>query len=121
MLEINQTLSILSEENKQASKIAAKITAGNILNERAIKLVKPQLPLMVRSYADTQLGQAVICNLIAGAIMHVAPTNEKAVLASEVMIQSAMTNFVNSFNIEDMVNDFLDGVNLETFRKAEEA
>jgi len=120
MLEVKQTLNILSGENKEAAKVAAKLTAGNILNDRAIKLVQPHLPMMVKGYADTDLGRAIVANVIAGAVMHVAPTNDKAVMASEAMIHSAMVTLVGTFDIEATVNEFLDGINLDVL-KAEEA
>jgi len=116
MLQIKDTVNILTEENKDAAKVAARLTVGNILNDRAVKIVGPKLPMMIRGYADTEIGKAAIANIIAGAVIHVAPTNEKAIMASQAMIHSAMANLVGSFNIEEMVNEFIDGVNLDVLK-----
>jgi len=113
MLKITDTLSVLTEENKEAAKVAARLTAGNILNDRAVKLITPQIPMMARGYAQTEVGKAIIANVVAGAIVTFAPTNDKAVMASQAMIHSAMANLVGSFNIEEMVNEFLSGINLD--------
>ena len=118
MLEIKQTTSILLEENKEAAKQAAVITAGNILNDRACKLITPKLPMIARSYANTEIGKAVIANVVAGAIVHFAPTNDKAVLASQAMIHSAMLNLAGSLNIEEMVNDFIEGINVDALKES---
>ena len=90
MLKVSDTLSIISNENKEAAKVAARLTAGNILNDRAVKLITPQLPMMAKGYAQTEIGKAVIANVVAGAVVHFAPTNDKAVMASQAMIHSAI-------------------------------
>ena len=111
-LTIKQTTSVVVNQNKEAAKLAAQLTAGNVLNERVVKLVKPQLPVLARGYADTELGKAVAANVAAAALIHFFPTNKKAVMAAEAMIASAMANFVASFDIEGTVNELLDGINL---------
>ena len=83
MLKVSDTLSIISNENKEAAKVAARLTAGNILNDRAVKLITPQLPMMAKGYAQTEIGKAVIANVVAGAVVHFAPTNDKAIMASQ--------------------------------------
>ena len=119
MLKIKDTTSVLLEENKTAAKMAAKITAGNVLNDRAVKIITPKIPVMARGYAQTEMGKAVIANVVAGAVVHFAPTNEKAVMASQAMIHSAMLNLAGSLNIEEMVNDFIDGINLDMLSPTE--
>ena len=116
MLKIQDTVSIIKDENKEAAKVAARLTAGNILNDRAVKIITPKLPLVAKGYAQTEVGKAVIANVVAGAIIHFAPTNDKAVMASQAMVHSAMANLVGSFNIEEMVNDFIDGINLDVLK-----
>ncbi len=116
MLEVKDTTSIVLNENKSAVKLAAQITAGNILVDRATKIVTPHLPLMAKGYAQTDIGQAVIANVVAGAIVHFLPTNEKAVMASQAMINSAMLKLAGSFNFEDMVNEFLDGISPDVLK-----
>jgi len=111
-LTVKQTTNVVFNQNKEAAKLAAQLTAGNVLNDRVVKLVKPQLPVLARGYAETELGKAVAANVAAAALIHFFPTNKKAVMAAEAMIAAAMANFVASFDIEGTVNELLDGINL---------
>jgi hypothetical protein len=111
-LTFKQTTGAVVTTNKESAILAAKLTAGNILNERVVKLVKPQLPVLARGYADTEIGKAVAANVTAAALIHFFPTNQKAVAAAECMIQAAMAGFVASFDIEGTVNELLDGINI---------
>ena len=114
-----QTFNAVVGQNKESAVLAAKLTAGNVLNDRVVKLIKPQLPIVARGYAETELGKAVAANVAAAALIHFFPTNQKAVLAAEAMITAAMANFVASFDIEGTVNELLDGINLPDFGQAE--
>ena len=71
--------------------------------------------LIFRAYVkNTEIGKALVCNLIAGGLITFAPNNDKAAMAAEAMINSAMTNLVGSLNIEEMVSEFLDGINVDS-------
>ncbi len=118
-LTLNQTGAIALSRNQDAVAMSARITAGNIINQRVVELVKPQLPLMVKGYAETALGKAVIANAIASAMTHFMPGNEKVNLASQAMIESAMLNLVGSFNIEEMIDEVLSGVTLPSMTTEE--
>ena len=107
MLKIGQTAAIVAASNKNALGTSATIVAGNVINKQVVNLITPRLPIMVRGYASTELGEAVIANLVAGVIIHTLPHNEKAVKAAECMIQAASVSFLSSFNIEGMVEDLL--------------
>lgn len=111
---------VMVESNTGAAKQAAKRRTGNMINERVINLIQPKLPLMVRGYADSELGKAVICNAIAAGLIKYFPTNEKVLLASDAMITAAMDNFIGSFNIEQMIDEVLDGINLEPLKETTE-
>jgi len=63
-------------------------------------------------YADTPIGEAALANLVAAAMVQFAPTNEKVMLAAEAMIGAASLSFATSFNIEEMINELLDGIPL---------
>ncbi len=54
-----------------------------------------------------------MANLFAAAIVKFGHTNDKLVLASDAMVDAAMDKFVVSFDFEGMINDFLDGINLD--------
>jgi len=121
MLEIKQTVGALLEGNKDAAKVSASIITGDIINKRIVSLVGPKLPIMVRGYADTEIGKAAIANLVAGVVIHTMPENQKAVIAAECMIRSASLSFANSFNIQEIVDDILDGIKLPGVNETETA
>ena len=112
MLTVKQTANVMLGANTEAAKLAAEITAGNVLNDRLAKMVTPQLPAMAKLYANTALGKALIANAFAAGLVHFLPTNDKAAKASGMMVNAAMLELAGTFNIEDMVDEFLDGVKL---------
>jgi len=117
-LKVKQTANVTLAANKQALVLAGELTAGNLLNDRLAKLVTPKLPFIARAYADTPIGKAILANTVAAALIHFLPENEKAQLASGMMVQAAMVEFVGEFNIEEMVNDFLDDITLPKVTEA---
>lgn len=119
-MSLQDTASVMVSANTAAAKMAASITIGNLLNTRVQKVVTPKLPMMVRGYADTPLGKAAMANLVSAAIVQFMPTNEKAMLAANAMVQSAMLEFTASFNIEAMVNEMIDGLDLSVLSQATE-
>ena len=122
MLKAGQTADVMVAANKNAAVSSAKLIAGTIINKRVAKLIKPQLPMMARGYADSALGEAVIANAVAAAIVHIAPNNEKAVLASQAMIDAAMLTFMTSFNLDEKIDELLSGIDMDALKgKTEEA
>ncbi len=111
-MKLNELSSIMLEANKSAVKQSAQRRAGSILNDRMISIVRPKLPLMVRSYAKTEVGRFVMANLFAAAIVKFGYTNSKLVLASEAMVNDAADQLLGSFDFEAMINEFLDGIDL---------
>ena len=111
-LKVKETATIMQIGNKEAAKLAAEITGGNLLNDRLFKMIAPQLPLAVKMYANTAIGKALISNAFAAGIFHFLPANQKASMAANMMVQSAMLELVGTFNIEEMVDEFLDGIKL---------
>lgn len=112
MLNFKETGSIVATATTENAKLAATITAGNIINARVGKIVTPKLPLMVKGYAGTPLGEAAMANLFAAALIHVLPDNDKVLLAADAMQKAAMLKFAGSFDIEGMVDELLDGVTI---------
>ena len=115
-LTVRQSADVAMARNQEALRIASSLTVGNVLNDRAVKIITPKLPLMAKGYADSEMGRAVLANVVAGLVTHFLPANEKASMASKAMVDAAMVSFVGSFNIEEMVNEFLDGVNLDALK-----
>lgn len=112
MLKIDQTAKVVLNANKMALANSAQITAGNIINARTVKAIKPIIPLMARGYADTDLGEFLIANAIAAAIIHTMPGNKNAVRAADCMVQAASLKFMGSFNIESKLDELLSGIDL---------
>ena len=113
-LTIKETASALLGANTSAVKLSAKITIGNTLNDRVAAIIVPKLPMMVRgmALANPAITKAVLANMVSGALMNFAPTNDKALLAADAMINAAMLEFVGTFNIEAMINDVINGLDL---------
>jgi len=114
MLKVNETLSIMVDANKDAGVDSAKIIAGNILNDRVNTILMKNLPtgikLVAGSYLESNVGKAIVANTVAGLLIHTMPENEKVAIAAEAMIKSASLALASSFNIEEMINELLDGV-----------
>jgi len=98
--------------NTEAAKVAGLITAGNVINETLITKLRPQLPMLMRGYADHALADVVVANIANFAINNFASDNKQAVLASEAMMLAAMTKLVASFNIEEIIAEVLKDVKL---------
>lgn len=101
------------ETNTQAAQVAARIAAGRALNTAIAAKLTPQLPLMVRGYADTTIGRLVMANL-AAALLKAYSEDERAHYAAEAMVESAMVKVTDEFDIEGLVKDLLDQVKLPT-------
>lgn len=111
-----ETMNILtrtSETNVNAAKVAATISAGNTLNSLVAKKVIPLVPEAAGAYLDTAIGAIVIANITDFAVKQFLPKNEKANMATDAMMQAAMLELVNSFNLEAIVSELVDSVSLE--------
>lgn len=119
-MSIKRTFQVATSANAAAAVLTAEVTAGNIINDRLAKIVKPRLPALVRGYADEPLMKAVISNAVAAGLIHFMPTNDKAMRAADAMIKSAMLEFGASFDIEGMVDELLDGLDLSSLSNPSE-
>lgn len=117
--QIGDTLASVVATNKDAGILAASLVAGNVVNGRLAKIVTPKLPLMVRGYAQTDLGEAVIANIFAAGLMHMFPDNTRVLMATDCMIKAAAVKFASTLNIEQMVDELLAGVELPTLSQGE--
>ena len=120
-LTLKEVAATLVEGNKDAFKANASRRTGSMFNQRAIALVKPKLPVMVRGYADTELGEFVIANMIAAAIIKFGYTNEKLLMLADAGVTAANDKLLGSFNLEAMVNDLVDGIDVSGLTKATDA
>ena len=112
--EINMSNKVKQQidANVSAGKVAASITAGKTLNNILIDKIKPQLPLMLKGYADTPLGTVVVANIADVAVKQFMPYNKKANLATKAMMEAAMVDMLASFDLEKMVNEVINSVEL---------
>ena len=111
-MTLQELSTVMVEQNKSAFRTSATRRSGKIFNDRVINLIKPRLPLMVKAYADTDLGRFVIANTVAAAIVKFGATNEKLLILADAGIQDAADDFLGSFNLEEMVNDLIDGIDV---------
>ncbi len=103
----------IKDKNIQAIKQAAKIEVGTAANLVLINKLRGQLPMMVRGYADHPLFQVAIANAVAAGIEQFMPDNKKANLVSEAMLEASMLTLVQSFNFVEMVEEVVNGVNVD--------
>jgi len=109
----NDMVKRATDANVSAAKVAATITAGKTLNKLVASKVTPQLPMFVKGYADTVVGRVVMANLADFAVKQFMPNNAKALMASEAMMQAAMLDLADSFDLEGMVTEMVNSVSLD--------
>ena len=115
-LSLNDTINVMKSVNAEAARVVAKQEIGGMLNDRFVKIVQPKLPFPIKAYADTEAGKLVLANTFAAAIVHFGYTSEKLLLASEAMTYAAMRDFVESFNFREIVDEFLDGIDVNALK-----
>ncbi len=116
-LSIKEIAGVMIEQNKEGFKTSGKRRAGKIFNDRIIAMIQPRLPMMVRGYADTDLGRFVFANAISAAIIKFGSTNEKLLLLADAGIADATDEFLGSFDFEGMINDVVDGIDVSGLTK----
>lgn len=103
-------ISSVIDKNKAALIQAGKIEAGSIVMKRISKLVTPQLPFMIRAYADTPAGRLVMANIFNFAVTQYAGNNTNAVLLADAALQGSMVEMLQSFNFNDLIDKVIEGV-----------
>jgi len=114
------TLNGQLQRNTSAAKDAALIVAGGTLNTVIADKVKGQLPRKYRKLAEHPLADVVIANIASFAVQNFANTNYKARVAADAMMNAAMVEFMQSFNIEKMIADVLANVDISDLIDATE-
>lgn len=108
----NSTVSKMIEVNKASAINAGKIELGKSANRLVLNKVKPQLPMMVRGYADSPIAELVIGNIVAGLLIQFAGDNKKAQILSDAMIAAGAQVAIESFDIPNLVKELLDNVTI---------
>lgn len=102
----------LKDTNLSAVKIATRITLGKTINKALAKKVKPKLPMMIRGYAEHPLFDILLANAFNIIVKQKFPENKKANYAADAMMEASMLTMAESFNLDEMLSDFLDGIKL---------
>ncbi|ATS93997.1 hypothetical protein P13BB106kb_p013 [Pectobacterium phage DU_PP_V] len=103
--------------NKNAAVSAAKLEAGRIALVQVTNVIKTKAPYAVKGYIDTPVGRAVVANLFSFAVAQYASNNRAAVVLSDAAMQAAALEIIQSFNIEQMITDVVNGVGAEKLAK----
>lgn len=108
-------MNMIVNNNVEAAKTGALITAGRTLNSVVKDKLVAQVPRKYRNLVKHPLADVVIANAASFAVQTFAKTNYKAKVATDAMMQAAMIEFFGSFNIEKIISDVLKDINLEEF------
>ena len=101
--------------NKSAAVNAAKLEAGKIALTQITKVAAKKAPFMIKGYIDTPIGRVVIANLLSVAVDQYAPANQKAKAVASAAMEAAMLEMVQSFNIAEMIDEMVKGIDISTF------
>ncbi|WCZ57036.1 hypothetical protein K15_008 [Salmonella phage Kenya-K15] len=101
--------------NKSAVVNAAKLEAGKIALTQITKVAAKKAPFMIKGYIDTPIGRVVIANLLSVAVDQYAPSNQKAKAVADAAMEAAMLEMVQSFNIAEMIDEMVKGIDISTF------
>ena len=117
-MKITEAANVLYQRNKEAAEVNAKRRAGNLFNERLIKLVTPKLPMMVRGYKDEPWFKFVLINTFAVVAIKMGSKNETLLQITDAAIDAANNEFLGSFNLEEIINKLIDGIDLSPHTEA---
>jgi len=95
------------EQNKKAFKLAARLQAGEIALVQFKNMVLKKVP-MLSVFADEPWMDIVIANMAGLALQQVS--SPKAEIISDSLIQYATYQMLKSFNITQMINEILSGI-----------
>lgn len=119
MLTPNFNAKAILDQNKDALVLAAKIEVGEAAVKQVSKIVRKQLPMMVRGYAELPVFDILVANLVVMAIKQFAPDNEKAQIIADAMLLAAMQKQMKEFNIPQMVDEFVSGIDVSAITRLE--
>lgn len=108
MASVQNTASKTIDANKSAAKLGLQVGVGKAANKVAVDLVKGQLPMMVRGYAETPFGKLVMANIAQVAVHQFANSNAKAVIVADSMVQAAMLDIVGMIDVEGLIDGLME-------------
>lgn len=99
-------------KNQQSiAKTAAVLEGARILNNQLIKAIKPKLPMMVRGYAETPIGKAVLANILMFGIETAMPDVSESDIRKQLAKAAVVTSYqevIQSLDIEGMINQIFE-------------
>ncbi|RKX85192.1 MAG: hypothetical protein DRP57_04310 [Spirochaetes bacterium] len=120
-LKISEVANILVQGNKTAFKANASRRAGQMFNDRVVSLIAPKLPMMVRGYSSEPWFKFLLANAVAGTVIKYGAQNDKLAMLADAGINAASDDFLGSFNIEEMINQLVDGIDISGLTAATSA
>lgn len=118
---IMSKVSSIVAANKSAVVNAAKLEAGKIALTQITKVAAKKAPFIIKGYIDTPIGRVVIANLLSVAVDQYAPNNAKAKAVAGAAMEAAMLEMVQSFNIAEMIDEMVKGIDISTFTQNAES
>lgn len=104
--------------NKQAAVSAAILETGRIANNTALKMIKPQLPMVVRGYADSAFGKLAVANAVLMAVNQFRPDSAALQRVANAMVVASYQDIIQSFDVEGMLDSLCaDGKLATAFKK----
>jgi hypothetical protein len=114
MVQTNSVASVAVSQNKEAAKLAAKVTTGDVIIGQITKRIVPMLPtsarLIIGDKTDSPLVQVVVANLISTALTQYKPGDARAAYVADAVMSSAAVNVAKSFDINGLIDDLLSGI-----------
>lgn len=104
------SLAQIIEQNKDSAIQAGKLEAGRTVNQQLGAVMAKSLPLMVRGYAQTELGHLVVANLFLLAVQNFASDNKVAMALAESAVNSASYELLRGLDIPKLIDDVVKGV-----------
>lgn len=103
-----KTAKAILEQNINLGTSAAFLEAGRIANNQLSSIAGKKLPIMVRAYADTPMGRLLLANVALMAREHFRPNDERLSKLCNAMAVSAYQEVLQSFDIEQMIEDLVE-------------
>lgn len=120
MSNVKTTANAVIAANKSSAVNAAKIEAGTIVINRVVKLLKPKMPFGTSGMLDSPVGRVALANVVNILVEQYASNNPKAKVISGAVMDAAMLQMVQSFNIGQLVDDLISGVDISGFTEIKE-
>lgn len=113
MSKIAQTATAVIESNKSAATQAGYLEAGRLANKQAAKLAGKHLPIMLRGYADTAIGQLVIANLAQIAVKQLRPNDPTLVKLTDAMTVQAFQGLYQTVDLDGIIDSLLSSTEMQ--------